>query len=162
MEMVNVGTYPIALMQSTTAEFWAQVFDEVKPRTDLALAEGVELGWAMQKGTPKWKAFLDDFIQTHGVGTSFGNTVMRRYLKETKYVKNARDPAELRKFRATAPMFRKYARQCDFDFFLLLAQGYQESTLDQSVKSKVGAVGIMQAMPSTASSAPVNIPNIYT
>ena len=99
MEMVNAGTYPIALMQSKTAEFWAPVFVDAKPRMDLALAEDVEFGWAIQKGTPKWKAFLDDFIQTHGVGTSFGNTVMRRYLKETKYIKNARDPAEMKKFR---------------------------------------------------------------
>ena len=89
MEMVNAGIYPIALMQSLQAEFWAQVFDKVKPRKDLALAEDVQLGWAIQKGTPQLKAFLDDFIKTHGMGTSFGNTVMRRYLKDAKYVRNA-------------------------------------------------------------------------
>jgi len=86
--------------------------------------------------------------------------VMCRYLKETKYVKNAKDPAEMRKFRTTAPLFKKYAGQYDLDTLLLVAQGYQESGLDQSVKSRVGAVGIMQVMPSTASAAPVNIPNI--
>ena len=31
----------------------------------------------------------------------------------------------------------------------MAAQGYQESGLDQSVKSKVGAVGVMQVMPAT-------------
>ena len=162
MEMVNAGTYPIALMQSQKAEFWQQVFPDVKPRTDLAVAEDVELGWAIQKGTPKLKAFLDDFIKTHGVGTSFGNTVVRRYLKETKYVKNAREASEMQKFRATAPIFKKYAADYDFDYLLLVAQGYQESRLDQKVKSPVGAVGIMQVMPSTAASEPVKIPNIQT
>ena len=162
MEMVNAGTYPIALMQSKTAEFWAPVFGDAKPRMDLAVAEDVEFGWGIQKGTPRWKAFLDEFIQTHGAGTSFGNTVMRRYLKETKYIKNARDPAEMKKFRATAPMFQKYAGKYGLDALLLVAQGYQESTLDQSVKSKVGAVGIMQVMPTTAAAAPVNIANIHT
>ncbi len=53
MEMVNAGVYPIALMQSVQAEFWAQVFDNIKPRKDLALAEDVQLGWAIQKGTPQ-------------------------------------------------------------------------------------------------------------
>lgn len=162
MEMVNAGTYPVALMQSKAAEFWSQVFDAAKPRMDLAVADDVELGWAIQKGTPKLKAFLDDFIQTHGVGTSFGNTVLRRYLKEAKYVKNARDAAEMKKFRATAPMFKKYAEKYGFDALLLVAQGYQESGLDQNVKSRVGAVGIMQVMPTTARTAPVNIPNIQT
>jgi membrane-bound lytic murein transglycosylase MltF len=32
---------------------------------------------------------------------------------------------------------------------MLAAQGYQEPRLDQSVKSRVGAVGVMQPMPST-------------
>jgi membrane-bound lytic murein transglycosylase MltF len=160
MEMVNVGTYPIALMQSKQAEFWGQVFENAKPRMDLPVAEDVELGWAIQKGTPQLKAFLDDFIATHGIGTSFGNTVMRRYLKDAKYVKNARDPAEMKKFRTTAPYFKKYAADYNFDYLLLVAQGYQESGLDQSVKSPVGAIGIMQVMPSTAAGAPVKIPNV--
>ena len=52
MEMVNAGTYPITLMQNKTAEFWAQVFPNAKPRTDLVVAQDVELGWAIPKGTP--------------------------------------------------------------------------------------------------------------
>jgi membrane-bound lytic murein transglycosylase MltF len=162
MEMVNAGTYPIALMDSRTAEFWGPLFNDAKPRMELSLANDVDFGWAIQKGTPKWKAFLDEFIQTHGVGTSFGNTVMRRYLKDTKYIKNARDAAEMKKFRATAPMFTKYAKQYGLDALLLLAQGYQESGLDNRVKSRVGAIGIMQVMPSTAAAAPVKIANIRT
>ena len=31
----------------------------------------------------------------------------------------------------------------------MMAQGFQESRLDQSVKSRVGAVGVMQVMPAT-------------
>ena len=160
MEMVNAGVYPIALMQSALAEFWAQVFDKIKPRKDLALAEDVQLGWAIQKGTPQLKAFLDGFIRTHGVGTAFGNTVLRRYLKEAKYVRNATEESELKKFRATLPHFKKYSAQYNLDYLLMAAQGYQESQLDQSVRSRVGAVGIMQVMPSTAAGAPVNIRNI--
>jgi membrane-bound lytic murein transglycosylase MltF len=31
----------------------------------------------------------------------------------------------------------------------MMAQGYQESQLDQTVKSRVGAIGVMQVMPAT-------------
>ena len=77
-------------------------------------------------------------------------------------MKNAQDPAELRKFQKLAPIFRKHATQYNLDYLLLIAQGYQESGLDQQVKSPVGAVGIMQVMPRTAAAAPVKIPNIHT
>jgi len=46
-------------------------------------------------------------------------------------------------------MFRTYADQYKVDYLLMAAQGYQESGLDQSVKSAVGAIGVMQLMPAT-------------
>jgi len=124
------------------------------------VADDVNLGWAIQKGTPKLKEFLDDFINTHRAGTAYGNTPIQRYLKEAKYIVNAREASERKKFQATAPLFKKYAADYGFDYLLLVAQGYQESRLSQKVKSRLGAIGIMQVMPSTAASAPVKIPNV--
>jgi membrane-bound lytic murein transglycosylase MltF len=46
-------------------------------------------------------------------------------------------------------MFRKYGTQYEVDYLLMMAQGFQESRLDQSVKSRVGAIGVMQVMPAT-------------
>ncbi len=46
-------------------------------------------------------------------------------------------------------LFKKYGAQYDVDYLLMAAQGYQESTLDQEVKSPVGAIGVMQVMPPT-------------
>ena len=37
----------------------------------------------------------------------------------------------------------------DIDYLLMMAQGYQESQLDQSVRSKTGAIGVMQVTPAT-------------
>ena len=162
LEMVNAGLYPISLMPSVTADFWARVFSDLKVRSDLSLGEDVELGWALRKDMPKAKAFVDEFLETHRMGTSFGNTVMNRYLKEAKYVRNATDAHELKKFAETAAVFKKYASQYDLPHLLLVAQAYQESRLDQSVKSPAGAVGIMQIKPSTAADAPVRIPDIST
>ena len=73
----------------------------------------------------------------------------RRYLKDVKYAKNAAADAERRKLQAVVKLFEKYGAQYDLDYLLMAAQGYQESTLDQNVKSPVGAVGVMQVMPAT-------------
>src|SRR4029453_5137448 len=98
---------------------------------------------------PQLKAKLDAFIKTHGKGTAFGNTVIKRYLGTTQFVKNATSAGELEKYRKLAALFRSYPSEYDVDALLMVAQGYQESRLDQNVRSRVGAVGIMQVMPAT-------------
>ena len=57
-------------------------------------------------------------------------------------------------------LFRKYAGQYGFDFLMTAALAYQESTLDHSKRSQVGAVGIMQLLSGTASDKNVSIPDI--
>ena len=46
-------------------------------------------------------------------------------------------------------LFETYGSQYNVDYLLMAAQGYQESQLDQSAKSHVGAIGVMQVMPAT-------------
>ena len=43
---------------------------------------------------------------------------------------------------------------------MLAAQGYQESRLDQGLRSPAGAIGVMQLLPSTAQDPNVGIPDI--
>lgn len=56
--------------------------------------------------------------------------------------------------------FKIYADQYDFDWLMIGAQAYQESRLDQSKRSPVGAVGVKQVMPDTARDPIVGIPDI--
>jgi membrane-bound lytic murein transglycosylase MltF len=66
----------------------------------------------------------------------------------------------MRKFRDIRAFFEKYGGQYDLPWLLLAAQGYQESQLDQSRRSHVGAVGVMQIKPSTAEGNPINITGV--
>ena len=67
----------------------------------------------------------------------------------------------MRRFNEVTGYFKKYATEYDFDWLLLAAQGYQESGLDQSIRSPVGAVGVMQVMPTTAKDKNVGIQDIH-
>ena len=66
----------------------------------------------------------------------------------------------MKRFQATAELFKTYAGQYDFDWLMLMAQAYQKSRLDNSTRSSAGAVGIMQLLPSTAADKNVNIKKI--
>ena len=96
------------------------------------------------------------------MGSSFGNTLVRRYLENTRWVVNSTSPEEMQKFEALSGVFKKYAGQYDFDYLMMMAQGYQESMLEQSMRSSEGAVGIMQVMPNDAAVSPINVPYVWT
>jgi membrane-bound lytic murein transglycosylase MltF len=162
LEMANAGLIGITAANSLRGEFWAKVYDHITLYPSLILSNDGELAWAMRKNSPQLKQLLDEFVRTHGAGTSFGNTVLRRYLRETKWVKNSTTSAEMKKFQNYVQYFKKYADQYDFDYLLLAAQGYQESMLNQNLRSPRGAVGLMQVMPQTAAAKPINIPEIST
>ena len=67
-------------------------------------------------------------------------------------------PAGGDRLHETAALFKKYGAQYGLDWLLLAAQAYQESRLDQTLRSRAGAVGVMQILPETA--AALGIPDI--
>ena len=119
-----------------------------------------EIAWALRKDAPRLKQVIDEFVAKHRAGTVFGNVLLKRYLGDAERLKNPTSEAELKKYRDMAAHFRKYADQYDTDWLLAIAQGYQESQLDQSKRSSGGAVGVMQIKPSTAGDPNVGIKNV--
>jgi membrane-bound lytic murein transglycosylase MltF len=149
LEMVNAGLVGIVVVDDYVTNLWAKIYKSIKPRPDLVVSGPGDLAWAIRPNSPQLKSALDAFIKTHGQGTTFGNTLIKRYLGSTKFVLNATSQAEIKKFNELVALFRKYGDQYDLDFVLMAAQGYQESRLNQAAKSHVGAVGVMQVMPAT-------------
>jgi membrane-bound lytic murein transglycosylase MltF len=149
LEMVNSGLIPLIIVNKHLADFWKQIFPQLTVHDNVAVHTGGEIAWAIRKGSPQLKAMLDDFAARHKAGTSTGNQLLTRYLKNVKYVKNAASEEERKKFQALVQYFKKYGDQYDVDWLLMGAQGYQESQLNQNAKSSVGAIGVMQVMPAT-------------
>lgn len=160
LEMANAGLVSYTVADRYLARFWQNVFTDIAVRDDLAVSAGGDIALAVRKDSPLLLAELNGFLPSHKVGTSFFQALVRKYLKNTQYVLNATATPEMAKFDAVVALFRKYGQQYGFDYLMLLAQGYQESQLDQSVKSRSGAVGIMQLLPATAASADVGITGI--
>lgn len=160
VEMVNAGLIPATVTTQLRASLWSQVLPNLKAHPDLAVASEGEVGWVMRKNNPQLKALLDEFVITHAAGTSFGNTIVRRYLQNTKWIKDSTNTEEMKKFNAYLEYFKQYATEYNFDYLMLAAQGYQESLLDQSRKNPSGAVGIMQVIPKYAAAKPIGVTNV--
>jgi len=162
VQMVNAGLIPATVTTKQRAALWSQVLDHIQTHPDLVIASGGQLAWVMRKNNPQFKQLVDEFVAAHAVGTSFGSTLLRRYLQNTKWVKDSTSAEDMKKFQANLELFQKYAGEYNFDYLMIAAQGYQESLLDQSKKNPSGAVGIMQVIPKNAVASPISIPNVAT
>jgi membrane-bound lytic murein transglycosylase MltF len=149
LEMLNAGLVPIVITKAYLPALWGKIYTNIRPNPDVVLDDSGQIAWAMRKNSPKLKETIDQFVKTHKQGTAFGNSVIGRYAQSDKMLKNAIAPGELKKFQETVSLFQKYGSQYNLDYLLMMAEGFQESTLNQDAKSGVGAVGIMQLMPAT-------------
>lgn len=160
LQMVNAGLMPATVTDDMRAKLWSQVLPNLVPHPDLAIASGEDQAWAVRKDNPQLKQLLDEFLPSHAVGTSFGNTLVKRYLQNTKFVKNNTTAEEMQKVKTLSELFKKYGDQYGFDYLMIVAQGYQESLLDQNKHNPSGAVGIMQVIPKNAAANPINIKDV--
>jgi len=149
LEMVNAGLIQATIADNHIAEFWKKVLPKIVFYPDAAINTGGMIGWMIRKNSPLLKAELNAMLARYPTGSSVRNQLLQKYLKSTKFVKNATSKEEMAKFERTVDFFRKYGDKYELDYLLLMALGYQESRLDQDVKSPVGAIGVMQVMPAT-------------
>jgi len=152
LEMLNAGLVPLIVVDGHKARFWARIFRYIKPHPEIVVGAGGDIAWAMRKNSPLLKKEVDDFVATHRAGTTFGNIVLRRYFENVHWVKQATSGPALRRFQQVVALFRKYSDRYDMDYLLMMAQGFQESQLQQDAVSPAGAIGIMQLMPATGRS----------
>ncbi len=160
LEMVNSGILPWAVVDDHKAGLWAQVYKKLTLHENLVIHEGGEIAWAMRKNCPKLKRIVNQFVKKHRRGTLIGNILFKRYMLDNKWARNPLSEKERKKFEETVDLFRKYARQYNFDYLMLMALAYQESQLDQSKRSPAGAIGIMQILKNTAADPKIGIPDI--
>lgn len=160
LEMMNAGLIPISVADNTRLHLWTQVFHNLEVHHDIALREGAEIALALRKDSPQLKELLDEFAHDNRVGTLFTNIMLNRFMKNSRWVRPALAREPFRRFEQLAGLFQTYGSQYEFDWLLLASFAFQESGFDQNARSPVGAIGVMQVMPSTAADRAVGIPDI--
>jgi len=160
LEMANAGLLEWAVVDDYKARIWADVFDNLTVREDLVLKKKKKIAWAIRKDSPQLAGALNEFLKSHRQGTLKGNVLINRYFRDFDWAKNALAADDYKRFQDVVEIFRIFGEQYGFDFLMVAAQGYQESRLDQSARSRAGAIGVMQLLPSTAKDPNVGIPDI--
>ncbi len=160
LEMVNAGLLSYTIVDKYKGVIWSTIFTDIKVNDEIAVATDGQIAWAIRKNSPLLKKELDVFVAAHRVGTAFGNILRNKYFKSDKILQRAYSGEDVEKFKQLVQIFRKHGKTYSFDYLMLMAQGYQESKLDQSKRSPRGAVGIMQLLPATARDKVIGITGI--
>ena len=121
LEMMNAGLIPRIVIDSHKGRFWSQIFKDLKIHPDIKVNTCRQIAWAIRKNNPQLKDIINNFWKTHKKGTLVGNILFRRYLENTKWIRNSLNEEELKRFKKAAVFFRKYSDQYDFDWLMVAA-----------------------------------------
>lgn len=162
LQLANAGSIPYTVSDHEIAKYWSEIFPDIRIRDDIVLRSDARIAWAIRKDSPQLKQKINQFLDGHKAGTLLGNVVFNRYLRDTSRMHSIHGDEEQERFNNLYDHFDEYAAEYGFDALIMVAQGFQESQLDQSRRSNRGAVGVMQLLPSTAASPEVGIEDIST
>ena len=162
LELINLDLLNATVIDNHKIKIWKPILKNIRVNDRFVLRNDGQIAWAMRKDSPKLMALVNHYIDTVKEGTLIGNIIYSKYIKNHRWLNTLLDPNNIDKMASLSPIFFRYSKQYDFDYLMLMAQGFQESGLNQHKVSNKGAVGIMQVLPSTARDPSVDIPNIYT
>ncbi len=160
LEIVNSGAIEMTVCDSHIAEIWSKVLPDIRLHEDIIFRKGSRIAWAVRKDNPLLKENLNGFIKEHKKGTLMGNMFFNRYYDEMKWIQNPLKGKLEKRTAEYKPLIKKYSRQYNFDWILILSMAFQESGLNHNKKSSKGAEGLMQIKPSTAADPKVGIKDV--
>ncbi|HEY6435374.1 MAG TPA: lytic transglycosylase F, partial [Ignavibacteriaceae bacterium] len=147
MEMLDAGIISMIVVDDWKAKMWAQILNNIVVNDSIAITTNGNVGWAYRKNSPLLLAELKEFYYKFEKNRQ---AIPHRFVKYSKQVKQLQDPTKRKnwnRYQETIKLFEKYGSKYEFDALMLAALGFQESQLDQSRRSHVGAIGVMQLMP---------------
>lgn len=151
LEMVNAGVFDYTVTDDFKAGLWSKVLPDIRREDDVILARGGAIAWAVRSANPALLASLNgfvDYLQRNLKNRE--HEVWRQYFQDTRLIRNPLDMESSGRFRELSPHFKEAGERNKLDWLLAMAQGYQESQLDQHKRSPRGAIGVMQLLPGTA------------
>ncbi|WP_346838923.1 transporter substrate-binding domain-containing protein [Microbulbifer sp. SAOS-129_SWC] len=146
-DKIASGDYDITFADDLTANMERSWRTDIAPSLDLH--DDHPHAWMLRQNNPELLSAVNHFLKKP-------KTLVKRRVLYKKYFNSPKPPrpeiTKLSKAGKISPfddLVRHYADKHNFDWRLVVAQMFQESTFNPKAKSWVGARGLMQVMPDT-------------
>lgn len=124
------------------------------PEIDISVPVSFEqnLAWGIPKNSPKWKAYLDNWLAGYQQTSEYHYLVKKYYTgsRSVDMVRSEFNSITGGKISEYDDLVREIAAGYNWDWRLVASIIMQESRFDKYAESWVGAMGLMQLMPETA------------
>ncbi|QKX16839.1 transporter substrate-binding domain-containing protein [Microbulbifer sp. YPW1] len=148
LDRVADGDYDLTIADDITVRLEHHWRDDVVNVFDLHVEDNY-YAWMVRESNPKLLEAVTKFFNDPKI-VKLRQTLFHKYFDEPKRtrdeIKSLSIKGEISPF---DKLVKKYADEYDFDWRLIVAQMFQESTFNPKAKSWVGARGLMQVMPDT-------------
>ncbi len=155
LQMINAGLIDAMIVIDWKAQLWKKALPNIVVHDDMLLQADGTVGWAVGKDNKDLAATLNDFVAELFANGGLDRYRFDIYQKKIRVLKDPTEKLAWQRFETLWPLFEKYGRQYNLDPLIVTALGYQETTLDQNVRSAGGPIGVMQLMPATGASMQV-------
>lgn len=150
LEMLSAGLLENVVADDHVARLWVRVLPGLVVQQQAVLAQGGNIAWAMRKNNPLLLAAVNKALRESAKKqTALFHKSFPDSQSSVQWVKN---PFLEPKTAQLVPYFQNRSDEYGFDWLHMMAQGFQESRLDNSARSPTGAVGVMQVLPGTGAS----------
>jgi len=150
ISQVALGRIDYTVCDEATGDFLKGYYPNLDFSTPIAFDQ--KYSWAVQKKSPEWKRFLDNWIE------NFKQTDRYDEIVEEYYADDAYELFDEREYNSFVggrlsehdEVIKDVSRIFEFDWRLVTSIILKESKFDSNVTSHKGASGLMQLMPRTA------------
>lgn len=149
LEMVDAGLIPFVIISDWKASLWQPIYKHLLIHHDIYAEDLGWVGTAVRSSNADLNEDLSAFYRTDAFNTALNAFHQQEYRDHAKGLKDPIEKSAWARFESMRPLFDKYGAEYKLDPLFIASLGFQETLLNQNAVSKVGAVGVMQLMPTT-------------
>lgn len=152
LEMLNAGLISYVIVGDWKFQLWQSIYKNITMHADLSVQDSGWVGWVVRSNNRDFNDDLKNFYDSDDFTKSLTAFRQDDYKQHLKGLKDPMDKPLWERFESMRPLFSRFGAEYKLNPLFIASLGFQETLLNQSAVSSVGAIGVMQLMPATGMS----------
>jgi membrane-bound lytic murein transglycosylase MltF len=152
LEMLNAGLIQYVIVGDWKFKLWQSIYKNIVMHEELSVKDVGWIGWVVRSNNQDLNDDLLEFCQSNDFEKSRLAFRQEDYKEHLKGLKDPIDKTAWARFESMRSLFNRFGAEYKLNPLFIASLGFQETLLNQSAVSAVGAIGVMQLMPATGMS----------